>query len=87
MAAELAPPSRWGTPLSDRFLRLDMALGVRLHLDLEQQPEEDRWWLNKCLGEDAILTTSCKQNNFFHKRGCKRPQVLTNVATQRRPVT
>ena len=65
MAAELAPPSRWGTPLSDRFLRLDMALGVRLHLDLEQQPEEDRWWLNKCLGEDAILTTSCKQNNFF----------------------
>ena len=72
-------------------LGLDMVLGVGLGLsvdmDLEQQPEEDRWWLNKCLGEDAILTTSCKQNNFFQKRGCRRPQVLTNVATQRRPTT
>ena len=49
-------------------LGLDMVLGVGAGLDLdvgpEQQPEEDRWWLNKCLSEDAILTASSKQNNF-----------------------
>ena len=105
MAAELAPPSRWGHPLERGRRRppgqnldwlgtssacflvrnlwkwigiwtwvlvlglgLDMVLGVGAGLDLdlglEQQPEEDRWWLNKCLSEDAILTASSKQNNF-----------------------